>query len=96
MHEEAQGEAYKLTDEVKMADAICEIMHLLWFERLLDNHFEGVIAHATYKISTSKLEGINNNILTNDRDESWGLLKTVSKHTHISLKMSHLRVIIKS
>ena len=48
-----------------MAESICEIMalchetgnrHFLWFERPLDHHFEGIIAHATYKISTSKLE----------------------------------------
>ena len=46
---EKLSEAYTLTDEVKMADAICEIMalchetgnkHFLWFERLLDRHFE--------------------------------------------------------
>ncbi|MBQ1815406.1 MAG: transposase, partial [Ruminococcus sp.] len=30
----------------------------------MDRHFEGIIAHATYKISTSKLEGINNKIKT--------------------------------
>ena len=45
---EKLSEAYTLTDEVKMADSICEIMalchetgnkHFLWFERLLDrNH----------------------------------------------------------
>ena len=70
---EKLSEAYACTDEMKMADAISEIMtlchetgnkHFLWFERLLDRHFEGIIAHATYKISTSKLEGINNKIKT--------------------------------
>ena len=54
-----------------MADDITWIMdtcsasgnfHLQWFGRLLDNHFEGVIAHATYKISSGKMEGINNKI----------------------------------
>ena len=30
----------------------------------LDRHFEGIIAHATYKISTGRLEGINNKIKT--------------------------------
>lgn len=38
--------------------------HLLWFERLLDSHFEGIIAHATYDISAGKIEGINNKIKT--------------------------------
>jgi transposase len=66
-------EAYKMTDEPSMAGAISEIMdmcmatgnkHLLWFSRLLDNHFEGIIAHATYDISAGKIEGINNKIKT--------------------------------
>ena len=38
--------------------------HLLWFEKLLGNHFEGIIAHATYDISAAKIEGINNKIKT--------------------------------
>ena len=66
-------EAYKMTDEPSMAGAIIEIMdmcmatgntHLLWFRRLLDNHFEGIIAHATYDISAGKIEGVNNRIKT--------------------------------
>jgi transposase len=66
-------EAYKMTDEPSMAGAISEIMdmcmatgnkHLLWFRRLLDNHFEGIIAHATYDISAGKIEGVNNRIKT--------------------------------
>ena len=36
--------------------------HLQWFGRLLSNHFEGIIAHATYNISSGKMEGINNKI----------------------------------
>ena len=63
--------AYTRTDEARMADDISWIMdscsasgnsHLQWFGRLLDNHFEGIIAHATYKISSGKMEGINNKI----------------------------------
>ncbi len=65
--------SYDLTDEAKMAKEISEIMdlcvatgnkHLQWFQRLLNNHFEGIIAHATYSISTSKLEGLNKKIKT--------------------------------
>ena len=56
-----------------MAKDISEIMdiceatensHLLWFRRLLDSHFEGIIAHATFKVSSGKIEGINNKIKT--------------------------------
>ncbi len=66
-------EAYALKDEAKMAAKISEISdlcletknpHFRWFSRLLLGHFEGIIAHATYGISTSKLEGINNKIKT--------------------------------
>ena len=70
---EKLSEVYKMTDEAKMAKGISEIMdickatgnkHLYWFKRLLDNHFEGIIAHATYNISAGKIEGINNKIKT--------------------------------
>ena len=98
--------AYALTDEVKMAESICEIMtlcretgnkHFLWFERLLDRHFEGIIAHATYKISTSRLEGINNKIKTLRRqgygypDDDYFFLKLfdASRKTYIRNQKSH-------
>ena len=62
---------YTRTDEARMADDITWIMdtctasgnsHLQWFDRLLGNHFEGTIAHATYRISSGRMEGINNKI----------------------------------
>lgn len=65
--------AYKLTDEPAMAEEISEIMdicaatqnpHLLWFRRILDRYFAGIIAHATFNISAGKIEGINNKIKT--------------------------------
>ncbi len=66
-------EAYDLKDELQMAEKLKEIAvlcretgspHFRWFNRLLKNHFDGIIAHATHNISTSKLEGINNKIKT--------------------------------
>jgi transposase len=66
-------DAYKMTDEAKMAEKISDIMdiceatgnkHLLWFRKILDEHFEGIIAHATYRISSGKIEGINQKIKT--------------------------------
>lgn len=65
--------AYSRDDEAVMAKDIIDIMdmckatgnpHFQWFERLLGNHFEGIIAHATYNISAAKIEGINNKIKT--------------------------------
>ena len=70
---EKLAHAYKLTDEPAMADEMIEIMdictavgnpHLLWFRRIIDRHFEGIIAHASFKISSGKIEGINNKIKT--------------------------------
>jgi transposase len=70
---EKLAEAYRTKNEVEMANMISDIMdictstgnkHLRWFKRLLENHFEGIIAHATYDISAGKIEGINNKIKT--------------------------------
>lgn len=41
--------------------------HFIWFSKLLENHFEGIVAYSRYRISTSKLEGINNMIKTERR-----------------------------
>ena len=41
--------------------------HFLWFARLLENHFDGIVAYSKHHISTSKLEGINNMIKTERR-----------------------------
>ena len=70
---EILNEAYKCNDEEEMSKLIFDIMelceesgnkHLLWFKRLLYNHFDGIISHATIKISSGKIEGINNKIKT--------------------------------
>ncbi len=51
----------------KAIDEMCEANgneHFLWFSKLLKNHYDGIISHATYKISSGKIEGINNKIKT--------------------------------
>lgn len=37
---------------------------LPWFRHILDEHFEGIIAHATFNISAGRIEGINKKIKT--------------------------------
>lgn len=73
--------AYSRDNEGEMANDIEEIMdicvaadneHLTWFGKLLSTHFEGIIAHATYKISSGRIEGINNKIKTLRR-QAYGL-----------------------
>lgn len=74
-------EAFKITNEVDMENAIMEISnlcidahneHLSWFSKFLLSHIDGIKTHATYAISTGKLEGINNKIKT-IRRKSYGL-----------------------
>lgn len=71
--------------------------HLLWFMRLLGNHFEGIIAYATYNISAGKIEGINNKIKTlhkqayGYRDDEYFFLKLldISRKNYIRNLLSH-------
>jgi transposase len=98
--------AYTRDDECKMAEDIIWIIdtcvaskneHLCWFGRLLDKHFEGIIAHATYRISSGKMEGINNKIKTLRR-QAYGLpddeyfflrLFDASRNTYVRNAPSH-------
>ena len=103
---EKLSDAYAMTDEAKMADAIIDIIeicnatgnkHLLWFGKLLDTHFEGVIAHATYIISSGKIEGINQKIKTLRRhgygypDDEYFFLKIMdmSRKEYVRNQPSH-------
>ena len=98
--------AYAMSDELQMAKEITDIMdickatgneHLLWFHRLLDKHFEGIIAHATYKISAGKIEGINQKIKTLRRhgygypDDEYFFLKIMdaSRKEYVRNQPSH-------
>lgn len=92
--------AYTLDDECIMADEVIEVIgicretknrHFRWFANLLENHFEGIIAHATYRLSSSKVEGTNNLIKTIRRqaygypDDDYFFLKVfdASRRTYV-------------
>lgn len=99
--------AYRCDDECRMSESIIEIMdlceesqnkHLLWFRHMLDSHFEGIIAHATYRhMSSGKIEGINNKIKTLRRqgygypDDEYFFLKLfdASRTTYVRNPASH-------
>ena len=98
--------AYAQTDEACMAEIIIDIMdiceatgneHMLWFRKLLDTHFEGIIAHATYKLSAGKIEGINQKIKTLRRhgygypDDEYFFLKLfdMSRQDYVRNPKSH-------
>ena len=103
---EKLSSAYTMIDEAQMADSIIDIIdickatnnkHLLWFGKLLDTHFEGIIAHATYKISSGKIEGINQKIKTLRRhgygypDDEYFFLKIMdmSRKEYVRNQPSH-------
>ena len=103
---EKLDEAYRQTSEPEMSEMIIEIIdlcretkneHFRWFARLLDEHFEGVIAHATFRISSGKVEGINNKIKTIRRqgygypDDEYFFLKIIdsSRVTYVRNPKSH-------
>ena len=76
--------AYKLTDRDKMEAEIKEIIHVCRltenchfekFANLLENHLDGIAAHADYPYSSGKVEGMNNKIKT-IRRRSYGLPDT--------------------
>lgn len=98
--------AYKSVDEPEMSNEISEIIdicrasrntHMKWFANLLEKHFEGIIAHATYRISAGRIEGINNKIKTLRRqaygypDDEYFFLKLfdISRKPYVRNSKSH-------
>ena len=98
--------AYTLSCECTMAAEITDIIdicnstknkHFVWFARLLENHFEGIIAHATFRVSSGKVEGMNNKIKTIRRqgygypDDDYFFLKIfdASRETYVRNPKSH-------
>lgn len=103
---EKLSEAFKLTDEFSMSEQIHEIIdlchatencHFKWFARLLEKHITGIIAHATFHISSGKIEGINNKIKTLRRqgfgypDDDYFFLKVMdtSRRSYVRNPVSH-------
>ena len=103
---EKLSHAYTLDDECRMSSEITEVIdicndtgdkHFMWFARLLENHYEGIIAHATYRISSGKVEGTNNLIKTLRRraygycDDDYFFLKIMdeSRREYVRNPKSH-------
>ena len=106
MVKEKLSHAYTFDDECKMAKETTEIVdfcndsgnkHFRWFSNLLEKHFEGIIAHGTYKISSGKVEGPNNLIKTvrrkayGYRDKDYFFLKIMdeSRREYVRNPKSH-------
>lgn len=70
---ETLNQAYRSRDEKEMRGLVQNIIdscnetenkHFIKFARLLENHFEGIVSHATLVYSSGKIEGTNNMIKT--------------------------------
>lgn len=81
---EALGAAYQQTDRTVMEADIREIIaqcratenpHFIDFADLLEDHLDGITAHAVYPYTSEKIEGTNNKIKT-IRRRSYGLADT--------------------
>ena len=103
---QALDEAYRSRDEIEMTELISNIIdicqktgnkHFQWFARLLLNHFEGIIAHASLPYSTGRLEGLNNKAKQvmrqayGYRDDEYFFLKLIdsSRHSQRGNQKSH-------
>ena len=93
------GKAYKAKKErgmkifINHAIRVCrttENKHFLWFARLLENHMDGIISHATMNISSGRVEGTNNMIKTLRRkgygypDDDYFFLKIIDQSRKFS------------
>ena len=97
------GKAYKAKKErgmkifINQAIRGCrttENKHFLWFARLLENHMDGIISHATMNISSGRVEGTNNMIKTLRRkwygypDDDYFFLKIIDQSRKFSNEKS--------
>ena len=73
--------AFQRDTDTDMANDLDEIIdtcratknsHFQWFARLIENHYEGIMAHASLQIASGKIEGINNKIKV-IRNQSYGI-----------------------
>ena len=61
------GTVDQMKAELKEIIELCEATenkHFQWFSKLIKRHFDGMAAHAKFRLSNSKIEGINNKIKT--------------------------------
>ena len=75
------SKAFQRESETDMANDLDEIIdtcratqntHFQWFANLIENHYEGIMAHASLPIASGKIEGINNKIKV-IRNQAYGI-----------------------
>ena len=100
------SKAFQRDVDTDMANDLDEIIdtcratknsHFEWFARLIENHYEGIMAHASLQIASGKIEGINNKIKV-IRNQAYGIpddeyffLKVMdaSRRTYVRNPKSH-------
>ena len=66
-HSYAAGTVDQMKAELNEIIELCEgteNKHFQWFSKLIKRHFDGMAAHAKFRLSNGKIEGINNKIKT--------------------------------
>jgi transposase len=98
--------AYKIDNFDDMCYEISEIIslcietknpHFIGFAMMLNSHFDGIVSHTIHRISTGKIEGINNKIKTLRRqgygypDDEYFFLKLLdmSRQVYVRNPLSH-------
>ena len=106
MVKEMLDTAFQETDPDKMSLVLNEIIdtcrstkntHMAWFAKLIEDHYKGIIAHASIRIASGRIEGINNKIKVVRRqaygipDDEYFFLKVMdaSRRTYIRNPKSH-------
>jgi transposase len=94
---EAMQEAYASQSSATMIEKFTDIIdwcrasgdgHMAWFARLIENHFDGIVAYGDFQISSGRIEGINNHIKTLRRkayglpDDEYFFLKVIDCSHH--------------
>ena len=78
---EMLSRAFQRDVDTDMANDLDEIIdtcwatkntHFQWFARLIEKHYEGIMAHASLSIASGKIEGINNKIKV-IRNQAYGI-----------------------
>ena len=99
-HAYEAGTVDQMKAELKEIVEICEATenkHFQWFSKLINGHFDGMAAHAKFRLSNAKIEGINNKIKTLRRqgygypDDEYFFLKIIdaSRREYVRNEASH-------
>ena len=99
-HAYEAGTVDQMKAELKEIIELCEATenkHFQWFSKLIKRHFDGMSAHAKFRLSNGQIKGINNKIKTLRRqgygypDDEYFFLKIIdaSRREYVRNEASH-------